>query len=99
MHQTLVLETLGSIPMADKKKIGVVTCFPYCHLQVSQVTEFDLGVKLVTVNPDSSFGKNTMGHSSKCYIHRLKAIIPLVPEKKIFEDYLPYTVMAVILVM
>ena len=65
---TLVLEALGSIPMVDKKKIDG-TCFPYCHLQASQVTEFDLGVKWVKVNPGSSFEQITMGHSSQWYIH------------------------------
>ena len=88
-----------SIPTAGEKKFGGGTCFPYCHLQVSQVIEFDLGVEWVKVNPNSSSEKITMGHSSQCYIHSLKAIIPLVPEKKIFKDYLPYMVMAAILVM
>ena len=69
---------------AGKKKFGDETCFPYCHLQVSQVTEFDLGVKWVKVNPDSSFEQITMGHSSQCYIHSFNAIIRQVPEKKVF---------------
>ena len=96
-----MLEALGSIPTAGKKKFDDGTCFPYCHLQVSQVTEFELGVKWVKVNPDTSSEQITMGHSSQCHIHSFKAIIPLVPEKKIFEveDYLPYMVMAAILVM
>ena len=64
VHWTLVLEALGSIPMVDEKKIDG-TCFPYCHLQASQVTEFDLGVKWVKVNPGSSFEQIMMGHSSQ----------------------------------
>ena len=95
VHWTLVLEALGPIPMAGKKKFGDGTCFPYRHLQVSQVTEFEFGA-WVKINPDSSFEQITMGHSSQCYIYSFKAIIPLVPEKKIFEDNLPYMVMAVI---
>ena len=94
MHWTLVLEALGSVPTAAEKTFGDGTCFPYCHLQVSQVTEFDLGVKWFKVNPDSSFEQLTMGHSSKCYSHSFKAIMTLVPEKKNIEDYLSYMVMA-----
>ena len=94
-----MLEALGTVPTAGKKKIGDGTCFLYCHLHVSQVTEFDLGVKWVKVNPDSSFEQIIIRHSSQCYIHSFKAIIPLVPEKKISEDYLTYMVMVAILVM
>ena len=92
-----MLEALGSIPTAGKKKFNDRTSFPYCHLQVSQVTEFDIGVKWVQINP--SFEQSIMGHSSQCYIQSFKAIIPLVPEKKIFEDYLLYMVMVAILAM
>ena len=95
VHWTLVLEALGSIPMAGKKKFGDGPCYPYRHLQVSQVTEFEFGA-CVKINPNSSFEQITMGHSSQCYIYSFKAIILLVPEKKIFEDNLPYMVMAAI---
>ena len=61
------------------------------------MTRFDLGVKWVMVNQDSLSEQITMGHSTQCYIHSFKAIIPLVPEKNNF-DYLPYMVMATILV-
>ena len=64
----------------------------------SQVTEFDTGVKWVKVNLDSSFEQITMGHSSQCSFS-FKAIILLVPEKKIFDDCLLYMIMVAILVM
>ena len=51
VHWTVVLEALGSIPTAGEKKFCDSTCFPYFHLQVSQVTKFDLGIKWVKVNP------------------------------------------------
>ena len=89
-----MLEARDSIPTAGEKKIGDGTCFPYCHLQVSQVTEFDLGVKGL---------RSTKTH----HLNRLQwAIVPnatfIVSRplshwfqgKKIFEDYLPYMVMA-----
>ena len=82
-----MLEALGSIPTVGEKKFGDGASFLY-HLQVSQVTEFDLGVKWVQVNLSSSFEQITMGSSSQCYIHGFKAIIPLVLEKKIFEDFI-----------
>ena len=40
-----------------------------------------------------------MGPRLHCYIPRPKAISPLVPEKKIFEEFLPYMDMAAILIM
>ena len=89
----------GSNPHGRREKFGDRTCFPYCHLQVPQVTESDLGVKWVMINPDSFFEQIKMGHSSQCYIYSFKAILPLVPEKTIFQNYLQYVVMAAILVM
>ena len=63
------------------------------------VTKFDLAVKKVKVNPGSSFEQTMIGWSSQCNIPSLVEIGPPVPEKKIFEGFLPYMGVAAILVM
>ena len=64
----------------------------------AQVTKFDLAVKLVKVNPRSSFEQTMMGWSPRCYIPSFVEIGPPVLEK-IFEGFLPYMGVAAILVM
>ena len=61
-----------------------------------KVTKFDLAVKYIKVNPGSSFEQIMMGWSPRCYIPRFVQIGPLVPEKKIFEGFLPYVGVAAI---
>ena len=46
-----------------------------------------------------SFEQTMMGRSPRCYIPGFVEIGPPLPEKKIFEGYLPYMGMAAILVM
>ena len=57
------------------------------------MTKFDLVIKWVKANA-GSFEQIMMGLSPQCYIPSSKAIGLLVPEKKIFEGYLPNMVMA-----
>ena len=52
----------------------------------------------VKVNPGSLFEQTVMGWSPKCYTPTLKEIGPTVPEKKIFEGFIPYMGVAAILV-
>ena len=47
----------------------------------------------------SSFEQIMMGRSPQCYIPSFVEIDLLVPEKKIFEGFLPYVGMAAILVI
>ena len=47
----------------------------------------------------SSFEITIMGRSPQCYIPSFVGIGPLVLEKKIFEEFLQYMGMAVILAM
>ena len=63
------------------------------------VTKFGLVVKYVKINSMSSFEQTMMGRSPLCYIPSFVEIGLLVPEKKIFEGFLPYMGMAAILVM
>ena len=51
------------------------------------------------VNLGSSFEQTMMCTSPKCYIPSFIEIDPLVPERKIFEGFLPNMGMAAILVM
>ena len=48
--------------------------------------------------PRVIFEQIMMGPSGQCFIPSFTAIDPLVPEKKIFERFLPYMGMAAILV-
>ena len=43
------------------------------------------------VTRGSSFEQTMMGWSPKCYIPSFVEFCPPVPEKKIFEGFLPYT--------
>ena len=63
------------------------------------VTKTDLAVKPVKVNPVSSFEQTIMNRSPKCYIPSFVEIGPPVPEKEIFDGFLPYIGMVAILVM
>ena len=56
-------------------------------------------VKYMKVNPGSSFEQIMMGRSHRCDIPCFVEISPPVPERKIFEGFLPYMGMAAILVM
>ena len=47
----------------------------------------------------SSFEQTMMGWSPGCYIPSYVEIGPPVPEKKIFEEFLPYMGVVAILVM
>ena len=59
--------------------------FSFFEMLVSNV---DLAVKKVKVNPGSSFARTIMDWSPRCYKSSFVEIIPLVPEK-IFEKFLP----------
>ena len=50
------------------------------------------------VNPRSSLEQTMMGWSPQCYIQSFEEIGPPVPEKEIFEGFLPYMGLAAILV-
>ena len=63
------------------------------------VTKFDLAVKKVKVTRGSSFEQTMMGLSPQCYIQSFVEIDPPVPEKKIFEGFLPCRGVAAILVI
>ena len=63
------------------------------------ITKFDLAVKYVKVNPGSSFQQTMMGWSPRCYIPSFVEIGQPVPEKKIFEGFLPYMGVAATSVM
>ena len=63
------------------------------------VTKFDLAIKYVKVNLGSSFEQIMMGRSHQCYIPSFVEIDPPVPERTIFEGFLPYMGVAAILVM
>ena len=56
-------------------------------MENAQVTKFDLAVKKVKVNPESSFEQTLMGWSPQCYIASFVEICPPVPEKKIFKGF------------
>ena len=62
------------------------------------VTKFDFAVNQVKVTPGSSFEQTMMGRSPRCYIPSFVEIGPPIPEK-MFEGFLPYMGMVVILVM
>ena len=62
-------------------------------------TKFDLAIKYAKINQKSSFEQILMSPKPQCYTPRPKVTGPLVPEKKIFEGFLPYMGMAAILVM
>ena len=51
------------------------------------------------VTTGSSFEQTMMGRSPQCYVPSFMEIGPPVPEKKIFERFLPYMGVAAILVM
>ena len=74
------------------------TSFNFSYRKAS-VTKTDVAVKYVKDNPMSSFEQIMMGRSHQCYIQSFMKIGPPVPEKKIFEGFLPYMGMAAILVM
>ena len=78
MH--LYLPTFRSQATIASEKSTVFT-FYYTK---AYVTNFDLAVKLVKVNPWSSFDQTMMYPRHKCYIPSFVDIGPLVPEKKIF---------------
>ena len=54
---------------------------------------------LIRPRPRSSFEEIMMGRSHQCYIQSFVKIGPPVPERKIFEGFLPYMGVAAILVM
>ena len=72
--------------------------FPFSYRK-ALVTKFDFAVNLVKVTPGSSFVQTMMGRSPRCYIPSFLEIGPPVPEKKMFEGFLPYMGMVAILVM
>ena len=57
------------------------------------MAKFDLGIKQVKDNPESLFEQIVMGSRPQFHVPSFKAIVPLVPEKKIFDGSLPYMVM------
>ena len=61
------------------------------------MTKFDLAVKKVKVTPESLFEQTIIGWSLQYYIPSFVEIDLPVPEKKIFEGFLPYMGMAAIL--
>ena len=61
--------------------------------------KFDLAIKQVKVNIDSSFVQIWKGPHPQCYIPSPKAIGLLDPEKKIFKGFLPYMGVVANLVM
>ena len=63
------------------------------------MTKFDLAVKEVKITPGSSFDQTMMGWSPGCYIPSFVEIRSPVPEKKIFEGFLPHMGMVANLVM
>ena len=56
----------------------------------AKVTKFDLAVKKVKVFQGPSYEQAMIGRSPQCYIPTSVEIGPPVPEKKIFEGFLPY---------
>ena len=76
----------------------ISTVFPFSYSK-ALITKFDLPLKLVKVNPGSSFEQTMMDRSPRCYITNFMEIDLLVPEKMIFEGFLPYMDMAAILVL
>ena len=74
------------------------TVFTFSHRK-AKVTKFDLAVKYVKATRGSSFEQTMKGWRPRCYISSFVEIGPPVPEKKIFERFLPYMGMAAILVM
>ena len=74
------------------------TVFTFSYWK-AKVTKFDLAVKYVKVNPGSSFEQTMINWRHRCYIPSFVEIGLLVPEKKIFEGFLPYMGVAAILVM
>ena len=74
------------------------TVFTFSHRK-AEVTKFDLAVKKVKATRGSSFEQTMMGWSPRYYIQSFVEICLPVPEKKIFEGFLPYLGMAAILVM
>ena len=69
------------------------------YFRKAEVTKSDIAVKQVKINPGSSFEQTMMGWSPNCYILSLVEIGLTVPDKKIFEGFLPYMGVAAILVI
>ena len=86
---------LRSLAEIASEKSTVIT-FSY---RKALVTKFDLAVKQVKVTSGSSFEQTMMGLSPRCYIPSFMEIGLRVPEKKIFEGFLPYMGGVAILVM
>ena len=74
---------------------NIYIAFAISHVKV-YVSKIDLGVKYVKVILMSSFDQTMMGWSSRCYIPSFVEIGP--PDLEIFEGFLPYMSLAVILV-
>ena len=55
-----------------------------------QITKIDHAIKKVMVTPGSSFDQTMMGRSPQYYIQSFVEIGLPVPEKKIFEGFLPH---------
>ena len=72
--------------------------FTFSHTN-AYATKFDLDLKYVKVIPGSPFMQFILGPRPKCYIPSFMQIGPAVPEKKIFEGFLPCMGTAAILVM
>ena len=66
---------------------------------INKMTQFDMVVKQVKVNPVLSFEQTIINPSHQCYIPSFVEISPLVLEKKIFDAYLPYMDVVAILVI
>ena len=64
------------------------TVFTFSYRKV-KVSKFDLAIKYVKVTSGSSFEQTMMGRSPRCYIPSFLEIGLPVPEKKIFEGFLP----------
>ena len=91
----LLLLTFRSVAAIVSEKS---TVYPFSYRKAS-VTKFDRAVKKIKGTPGSSFEQTMMGRSPRCYIPTFVEIGLPVPEKKIFEGFLPYMRLATILVV
>ena len=74
------------------------TVFTFSHKK-AKVNKFDLAEKKAKVSPGSLFEQTMMGWSPQGCIPRFGNVDLPVPEKKIFEGFLPYMGVEAILVM
>ena len=91
-----------SAPLPFRSLAAIISenpLFSLFPIEKAKVTQFELSVKSVKVTPGSSFEQTMKGRSPQCYIPSFVEICLSVPEKKNFEEFLPYMGVAAILVM